>query len=318
MQSLTTPAVELDQVFRILGRRKWLIFLVVVTAVAATDLYSKHFLPATYTATATLTVAGAQNTAGPAVSSTPSSLDGVVAAVTAVPQPTVATYLWQVTSPSVLTAAVTALAKSHVQISVGQLALALKVENLSDTDLVTITATAHRNDVATLANAAAQAFVAYEQAQSSLRYTHALAFLTAQETQVENQINSVALQLGVAQAQPTSAVDQQQLTALQNTLKGLQGAYSTLSEQVTTTQIAQAEAGSNTDVSIGAPATRPGGPIGVHQHVYLGLAFLVGLVGSAALSFLLEQLDHTVRTAADIRRAGGLPTLAVIPYVRHG
>lgn len=318
MQSLTAPAVELDQVFRILGRRKWLIFLVVVAAVAATYFYSKRFLPATYTATATLTVSGAQTTGAPPVSNTPSSLNGVVAAVTAVPEPTVATYLWQVTSPAVLTGAAANLAKRHIPVTAGELASDVKVSNLSETDLLTITATAHTNNVAAMANAVAEAFVQYEQSQASLRYTNALAFLKSQETQINNQINSVAVELGVAQAEPASAVNKQQLTALQSNLKGLQTAYSTLAEQVTTTQIAQAEAGSNTNVSIGAPATPPAGPIGVHQHVYLGLAFLVGLVGSAGLAFLLEQLDHTVQSAADIRRAGGLTTLAVIPYVRRG
>jgi capsular polysaccharide biosynthesis protein len=108
------------------------------------------------------------------------------------------------------------------------------------------------------------------------------------------------------------------VTVLQDKLKELQIAYSTIAQQVTTTQIAQAEAGSATNVSIGAAAARPDGPTGAHRHVYLGLAFLVALVASAGLAFLLEQLDHTVQSVADIRHAGGLPTLAVIPFVRRG
>lgn len=315
---VATPAVELDQVFRVLGRRKWLILLVVAAAVGATYFYSRRFLPPTYTATATVNIGNAQGSAVPMVSSTPSSLDGVVAAVTAIPPATMATYLWQATSPAVLRQAAADLAQSGVFVPAGQLTGSVRAANLAGTDLMTIAATGHSNNVARVANAVAQAFVSYEQQQASLRYHHALTFLNTQEANVQQEIGGVAIQLEDAQAQAASAVSDQQIQSLQNQLKELQAAYSALAQQVTTTQIAQAEAGSATNISIGAEATRPAGPTGTRRHVYIGLAFLVGLVGAAALAFLLEQLDHTVHSAGDLRRAGGLPTLAVIPYVRRG
>lgn len=320
MEAAAAPAVELQQVLGVLGRRKVLIVLVVVACLAATDLYVQRVLPPSYTATATLNAGGVESTAAAAAAAGGgfSSLQGVVTAAATIPANTMATYLWQVTSPPVLGTAAGALQKQGVAAGAGTLARDVHAANLSQTDLITITASGHSPQVAAMANAVAQAFITYEQAQTAQHIASALTFLNAQAAQVKTQIDSVASQVQAAQAALPSTVGTQAVTALQDRLQGLQSAYTTLTTQITATDIAQAEATSNASITVGAPAVPPSAPIGPRRHVYLGLAFLVGLVAGCGLAFLLDQLDRTVKSAADLHRVAGLTTLSVIPYVRRG
>lgn len=54
---------------------------------------------------------------------------------------------------------------------------------------------------------------------------------------------------------------------------------------------------------------------GLVRKVVLGAVF--GLVGSILLVLLLDYVDLTVRSPAEIERRLGLPTLGIVPVVRH-
>lgn len=62
-----------------------------------------------------------------------------------------------------------------------------------------------------------------------------------------------------------------------------------------------------------SPANVPAGPIKPNKKMNIALAFLIGLMISVLLAFLLEFLDNTLKTVDDIDQMLDLPVLAVIP-----
>ena len=57
----------------------------------------------------------------------------------------------------------------------------------------------------------------------------------------------------------------------------------------------------------------PENPISPNKKLYIGIAFLVGLIGSIGLSFLLEFMDNTFKTKEQIEELLGVPVLGTIP-----
>jgi succinoglycan biosynthesis transport protein ExoP len=112
-----------------------------------------------------------------------------------------------------------------------------------------------------------------------------------------------------------SADTQSQIQALQARVSQLTQAYQTLNEGLTQSQVAGSLNLGNAIVTLASPATVPQRPVKPNKRLNLALALLLGLVVSAALSFLLDQLDNTVKTPEDVQRLTGLPTLGAIPHV---
>ena len=62
-----------------------------------------------------------------------------------------------------------------------------------------------------------------------------------------------------------------------------------------------------------SPANEPTSPIKPHKMLNIMIAFLLGLLVSVMLAFLLEFLDNTLKTVDDVDQVLGLPVLAVVP-----
>jgi len=67
------------------------------------------------------------------------------------------------------------------------------------------------------------------------------------------------------------------------------------------------------NIKVSAHAITPTSPIGPQRTRNIMVAFLVSLAAGIGLAFLMDYLDDSVRTADDIGRHLGLPTLALIP-----
>ena len=67
-------------------------------------------------------------------------------------------------------------------------------------------------------------------------------------------------------------------------------------------------------VSIVDKAAVPDKPIKPKKALNVLIAFVVGLMVSIGIAFLLEYLDNTVKDAKDVESALGLPVLGSIPY----
>ncbi|MBC2722194.1 Wzz/FepE/Etk N-terminal domain-containing protein [Desulfosporosinus sp.] len=71
-------------------------------------------------------------------------------------------------------------------------------------------------------------------------------------------------------------------------------------------------------VSIVDTAVTPTHPVKPNKTLNILIAFVVGLMASVGLVFLLEYLDNTVKTSDDVEKLLGIPVLGVIPNYDTG
>ena len=67
-------------------------------------------------------------------------------------------------------------------------------------------------------------------------------------------------------------------------------------------------------VSIVDTAVTPMNPVKPNKTLNVLIAFVVGLMASVGLVFLMEYMDNTVKTSDDVEKLLGIPVLGVIPY----
>jgi capsular polysaccharide biosynthesis protein len=63
-----------------------------------------------------------------------------------------------------------------------------------------------------------------------------------------------------------------------------------------------------------SPANIPTSPISPNKSLNIAIAFVLGLMLSILLAFILEYLDNTLKTPDDIGRELDLPVLGIIPF----
>ena len=71
-------------------------------------------------------------------------------------------------------------------------------------------------------------------------------------------------------------------------------------------------------VSIVDKAVTPDTPVKPNKKLNVLIAFVVGLMASVGLVFLLEYLDNTIKTSNDVETLLGIPVLGVIPNYETG
>lgn len=71
-------------------------------------------------------------------------------------------------------------------------------------------------------------------------------------------------------------------------------------------------------VSIVDTAVTPDKPIKPNKTLNVLIAFVVGLMASVGMVFLLEYMDNTIKTSSDVENLLGIPVLGVIPNYEMG
>lgn len=71
-------------------------------------------------------------------------------------------------------------------------------------------------------------------------------------------------------------------------------------------------------VSIVDTAVTPDKPVKPNKKLNVLIAFVVGLMASIGVVFLLEYIDNTVKTSEDVEKLLGIPVLGVIPNYQMG
>ena len=67
------------------------------------------------------------------------------------------------------------------------------------------------------------------------------------------------------------------------------------------------------DIQVMDKAIVPVSPVSPNKKMNLAIAFLIGLMGSMGLAFVLEMLDRTIKTEDDVERYIGVPIIGMIP-----
>ena len=71
-------------------------------------------------------------------------------------------------------------------------------------------------------------------------------------------------------------------------------------------------------VSIVDTAVTPTAPVKPNKMLNILIAFVVGLMASVGMVFMLEYLDKTIKTSSDVEKLLGIPVLGIIPNYQTG
>jgi succinoglycan biosynthesis transport protein ExoP len=258
----------------VLRRRKWWVIALALLGLGA-SLGLSLTQPNQYSATAQLLV----QSAGPGI-----NLGGA---------------LQQVTSTDVQTDEQLATSAPVVRVVRNKLGSAppIATTEVGLTNVIALTATGSTPARAALvANTYARAFVAQTRSV-------AISNLTAAQTQLQQQITSLAHQIRSLQARPSAAA---QVTALANQ-------EAVLKEQIAQLQVNGAVATSGVEfVTPAQPPASPSSPKPA-QVALLGLA--AGLLLGLGAAFLRDSLDDALSSKESAERLGGAPVLALVPMV---
>jgi succinoglycan biosynthesis transport protein ExoP len=104
-----------------------------------------------------------------------------------------------------------------------------------------------------------------------------------------------------------------QYSVLQQDFETAKALYTDFLNKTSQASIQRAEQFNN--VRLIEEAETPGGPIGPNRSQTILLAFVISLALGIGLSYLMENLNTTIRTVEDLNRFSQLPMLAVIPIL---
>jgi non-specific protein-tyrosine kinase len=280
---------------RVLRNWAWVLIASVLLAGGAAYLVSSA-LPKTYESTATLLV-------GQSLQSTNPDPNQLLAS-----QRLSQTYASLATTTSMLAQVVDTVGLNE---PADVLRKNVVVTAATDSTLITITATdGDAQRAATIANTLAGDLIAASPAISG-RDASVQSFIDSDLKATQQQITDSQTELQRLLSLPSPSTDEQnQIQTLQAQLVNLRQTYTTLLGS-------SSDSGANllTVVDPAVPADQPAGPRVLLNTI---LAAFVGLLLAIGIAFLLEYLDDTVKSGADVEALVGVPTLGAIIRMKGG
>ena len=287
--------MELKQYFDLLLRWLWLIVLGVVLGAASAFVASRLQHPV-YQATSTLLISQA-----------PSSSNSVDNTGLVANQSLASTYLQLITTRPVLDAVVQKLGLSE---STAALAASIQVSLVNGTQLIKISVEdASPQRAAEIANTLPAVFSDYNQTQQASRYADSKQSLQTEITSVEGQIADLQRQIDVL-GNPPPAAQQATVDQLQAALTQLRQSRTSLLQSLDNLKLAEAQSTNN--LIVVETAAVPSSPIRPKTLQNTALAAVVGLMLAVGVAFLVEYLDDTVKTPAQVDALLGLPVIGVL------
>ena len=275
MAALNTAEPDLRTYLQILRRRYYWVIAAVVLLGAAAGGYSVN-QPKQYTASAQLLVQ-------PTTGTLPS------AATQQTISPTEVLTELQLLTTAPVKEAVRRQLGSEPNVSASQ---------VGQTDVIAVAATSNSPTLAAkIANAYANAFVAYQQTATNAK-------LATAEQQLQSQISAIDTQVALLSKSPSTSPQVDALLVQETTLK----------EELATLQVSGAVSGGGVEVVTPAKApTSPSSPKPVQDTL---IAAIVGLLLGIGIAFLFEHLDDAVYSKEEAGRlAGDAPVLGMIPRI---
>ncbi|MHB0858721.1 MAG: tyrosine-protein kinase domain-containing protein [Anaerolineae bacterium] len=279
----------------VLVRRKWVAIVVALVTVAIVAVGTLTMTP-TYNAATVIRVAQSQDSMV--------NYDSLQHA-----QRVMNTYVYLLQSRAFLDIASQRLGAG---MSPDQLAAAVEIELMSDTELLRITAT-HANPVvaANIANVLANLLVS----QGRQIYTgpgrSAFDIVEEELAIAEDNLRADRLRLQMLLEEDAAAARTEEIQELNARIGAQEQTVATLLERRGTARLRESLLANS--VSIVEPAAVPGNPSSPRTSLNLALGTLIGIVAGVALAFVLDNVDPTLYTASDVARSAGVPIVGVVP-----
>ena len=279
--------MELRELSRIIWKWLWLIVLATIVAAGGAYFASQYITPV-YRATATLLI----NEPSAAINT---DFQDILAS-----ERLARSYAERLTNLHVLEQVIL---DTGLAMSADDLEELVDVSLVRDTQLIRLSVE-HPNPATAvlLANQIPVAFAERNEEQQSSRFAASKLSLEQELATIEAEIAGLEAQLS-----PSSTVEQR--------LTELRAAHSSVLSTYEELRIAEVQSLSN--VIIDEQATWPVEPVRPRLALNVVLAGLSGAMLAVAVVLLIEYLDDTLKSPADVARYLKLPTLAPIPILRH-
>jgi capsular polysaccharide biosynthesis protein len=290
-QAAFEKEIDLRVYIKVLKKRRVLIAAITLIAVLASGFLSYFMIKPVYQANSILLVTQAADK--PQMIAQKDDLSAIVNSVARIPVLTMNTYVGQIKSEALMQRVIDKLQLGDRGYKASSLAGQIKATAAKDSYLIDITVT--NNDpqlAADIANTLVHEFMGTMTEKNQEQMDQSVKFLEQKMIQVRNDIEKTT--------------DSAERARLQSML-------TLLSEGITRTQIARSIDLGSTSLMVVSPAAAHNSPVKPNKKLNITVAFLLGLMASVALSFVLEFLDYTIKTTDDVSQYLDLPVVGLIP-----
>jgi capsular exopolysaccharide synthesis family protein len=207
------------------------------------------------------------------------------------------------------------IAKLGLDESPDSLITKIRVEPAKDTQLIRLGVVDNdKTKAALIANTIAEFFIGNIKTLLEQSYTGRLADMRQQIADLSAQIEMT--QAEIAALTTSNGQIETELVRLQTLLADQRSDYQALKDDYGQLRLAAADA--NEVISITEPAQAPDKTADSNALLYIGIAVLAGALLALGFAFLLEYMNDTIRTTADVNRLLNLTTLGEISQLAKG
>lgn len=139
-------------------------------------------------------------------------------------------------------------------------------------------------------------------------------FIRQQLSSLQFQIEETQKNIEDLQASLAGLNSASQIASIENNIKDQTEKLNSLRESYASF-LANSQQGALNILSVVEPANLPTKSVGTNKYIIIALAGLVGLSLGAGAAYLLDYLDRTVKTTADVERIFNLPVIGYISKV---
>jgi len=283
--------IDLRVLINVLKKRFWVIALLTALAVTASGLLSYFVMTPVYEAKTVLLVTQAAEKQQ--VTAQKDDVNSILNNAYRIPVLTMNDYIGQVKSVTLMQRVIDKLHLNKLGYTPRVLAGQIRATAAKDSYLIEVIVS-NINPVlaANIANTLSQEFMALISERNTEVMDRSAKFM-------RDQMNNIKVELAAA----TDPYEKQRL----------QGVLNLLAEGITRTQITRSIDLGSTSLAVISPAIAPNSPVKPNKERNMAVAFMLGLMASVALIFVLEFLDNTIKTPDDVAAHMGLPVLGLIP-----
>lgn len=202
------------------------------------------------------------------------------------------------------------IANLALEVDTQELRRNVTIQSVLDTELIRIRVQNTDPSVAqAIANEIPVVFAEQEQTTQASRFASLKTSLRGQLTTLENKIHELQAMIVDRKAQGAVEGDTE-IAIMESDLEQARSSFTTLQQNYGSVELAEVQSGSN--VIIAVPAKEPKTPLHSDRNKMIMLATMAGAAVSAAVAFLIEYMDDTIKTPNDVKVTLGTVTLGAV------